>query len=171
MPKSNERALTAELLRELLHYAPDTGVFTWKVRAAHRIQIGDVAGCPSGQYINIKVRGLLYKAHRLAWLYVHGVWPRQHLDHINGVGSDNRIANLREATQRENLQNVGKRATNTSGYPGVSWFKPAALWVAEITTNRKKTHLGYFKRAEDAAAAYRQAKRQQHTFAPEVREC
>ena len=145
--------LTAEKLRELLHYDPATGIFTWKVRTANQVKAGDVAGSPSGGYLQIMVLSRLYKAHRLAWLYTSGEWPKDQLDHVNRVRTDNRISNLREATNKQNQQNTGKRRDNTSGHPGVYWYKRISKWQAQITHNQKHIHLGSFTTVEEAIAA------------------
>lgn len=89
--------LTQAELKRKLHYDPDTGIFTWKVFSPG-ITIGKVAGAISSGYIRIKVHPSLQYAHRLAWLYVYGYFPEHGTDHINGIKTDNRIANLREAT-------------------------------------------------------------------------
>ena len=113
--------LTAERLREVLDYGPDTGVFTWKIRTNSRVKVGDVAGAlrPDG-YIQISIDGRLHRAHRLAWLYVTGESPPDQIDHINGVRDDNRIANLRLATSAENKQNLRRaKSRNKTGFLGV----------------------------------------------------
>ena len=162
-------SLTAERLREVLHYDPETGVFTWRVRAGHA-KIGDVAGGYDGRgYRVIGVDGALYRAHRLAWLYTTGAWPADQIDHINGARDDNRFANLREATHRENGQNRTAHPFNTSGHPGVCWHKAAQKWMAQIRTSQKHRYLGLFSTPEEAAAAYVEAKRRLHTFQPEIR--
>ena len=110
--------LTAEKLRELLHYDPDTGIFTRKVRTANRVQVGDAAGCQNGHgYLLIMVQSRLYRAHRLAWLHTHGVWPEDQLDHVNRIRTDNRIDNLRAVTNKQNGQNRSTQSNNTSGHP------------------------------------------------------
>jgi hypothetical protein len=158
IPKPREPAaaptLTAEYLRSVLHYEPETGILTWKVRTARRVKVGDVAGSQDGGgYLRIKVLSRDYLAHRLAWLYVYGSWPKDQLDHVNRNRSDNRISNLREVTNKQNQQNKSKRSDNTSGHPGVYWRKRAPKWVAQITHNYKQIHLGYFDDLEAAIAA------------------
>ncbi|MCK9994454.1 MAG: hypothetical protein Dbin4_02974, partial [Alphaproteobacteria bacterium] len=98
--------LTQSRLKELLHYDPDTGVFTRRVQTSSNARVGDVAGClhPEG-YRHIQIDGKRYAAHRLAWLYMTGEWPTNQLDHLNGVRDDNRWGNLREATHGQNQQN------------------------------------------------------------------
>lgn len=152
--------LTAEKLRELLHYSPETGVFTWKVSNSNRVKVGDVAGCLDGRgYLLISVRSRLHKAHRLAWLYVYGVWPTDQIDHINRIRTDNRIANLREVSHKQNNQNRSKPSNNTSGHPGVSWHKQRSKWLAHIKHNQKKIHLGCFNTIEEAIAARKAAEK------------
>ena len=152
--------LTAEYLRSILHYDQETGIFTWKVRAARNVKAGDAAGCQNGEgYLLISVQSRLYKAHRLAWLYAHGSWPKDQLDHVNRVRTDNRIENLREVTNKQNHQNKSKPSSNTSGHTGVCWHKRISKWVARIMHNYKHIHLGYFTDIEDAVAARKAAEK------------
>lgn len=150
-------ALTQARLHELLHYDPDTGIFTRRVsRPGPNGRVGAVAGCDNGQgYIRIYVDGAPHKAHRLAWLYVHGVWPAEDMDHKNLNRADNRLANLREATRAENANNRRAFKNNVVGVKGVSPFR--GKWKAQIQVNGKKLGLGYFDSIDAAAAAYRKA--------------
>jgi len=169
MPK-NPPELTADLLRELLSYDPATGVFRRKVRTSNRINVGDEAGHINGLgYRLIRVKNQEVRAHRLAWLYVHGRWPADQLDHINGIRNDNRIANLRESTQAENLQNSGVRTDNKSGHPGVFWNTSQNRWWAYISINKKKFNLGSFLCREEAVRARVAAKAALHPFNPSDR--
>lgn len=143
--------LTAGRLKELLSYDPETGEFRWLVSSG-RVFKGSVAGCLSKGYIQIRVDNQAYRAHRLAWLYVHGVWPTKEIDHIDSARPNNRIANLREATRTENLRNIGLQSHSTTGYKGVS--KAANKYLACATLNSKKIHLGHFPTAELASEAY-----------------
>lgn len=157
--------LTQERLKELLDYDPETGVFVWKVCAAKNIKAGSVAGCKIlDGYIKIRINGNLYRAHRLAWLYIYGCWPTNQIDHINRVRDDNRLCNLREATNQENSWNTNKRKDNTSGYRGVCWDKRTKKWQANIAINGNKKHIGHFDTPETAHAAYLAAKEEHHKF-------
>ena len=153
-------ALTAEYLRSILHYDPETGIFTWKVSTSRRVKAGDAAGCQDGQgYRQIKVQSRLYQAHRLAWLYVYGEWPKLNIDHINRNRSDNRISNLRDVSQKQNGQNAGKPSSNTSGHTGIYWHKRDSKWVAQIRHSYKLIHLGCFTDREEAIAARKAAEK------------
>jgi hypothetical protein len=146
--------ITQEKLKDLLHYDSGTGVFTW-VKPRIGVRVGAVAGSPDRHgYICTRIDGRRYLAHRLAWLYVHGVTPPEHIDHINQVKADNRLANLRLATTSENLKNTGVYVNNTSGFKGVSWDKQNQNWRATATLTGKQLHLGRFNTAEEASAAY-----------------
>jgi hypothetical protein len=152
--------LTAEYLRSILHYDSETGIFTRKVSTSNRVKVGDVAGCPDGGgYLQISVCSRIYLAHRLAWLHFHGTWPTDQIDHINRDRADNRISNLREVTNKQNMQNKSKPSNNTSGHPGVCWYKQNSKWVAKIMHNQKSIHLGCFTTIEEAITARKAAEK------------
>ena len=137
--------VTQKELKKILHYNPDTGVFTRLTRPTNSANIGDVAGCVGTRgYIQIMIKYKMYPAHRLAWLYMTGKWPAHQIDHINHTKNDNRWINLREATSRENSKNSPLRKDNASGVVGVSMAKTLSKWQAYITISSKKKHLGYF---------------------------
>lgn len=153
-----------------LTYNPDTGLFTWVRPASRRALPGATAGWLNDSgYILISLDGVKYRAHRLAWRYVYGCWPQNQIDHINGNRADNRIVNLREATDAQNRQNMARRSDNRSGYAGVYWAAWANKWRAEIRVDNKRYRLGYFDAAEDAYAVYLKAKSEFHTFNPTPR--
>ena len=154
--------LTAERLREDVHYNPETGAFTRARRTSNRINVGDVAGTVGAYgYVRFHAAGKLYPAHRLAWLYCFGAFPAGEIDHINGDKTDNRISNLRLSSRSLNLQNQRKaRATNKLGVLGVSPQK--GRFKAQIQYGGKKRHIGMFETKEEAYAAYVSEKRKHH---------
>ena len=158
-------ALTAERLHELLDYDPETGVFTWRVASNNYVKVGAVAGCRDQQhgYWRIRIDRRVYKRHRLAWFYVHGMWPVADLDHIDTIRDHDWIANLREATKTQNGENQTRpHANNRSGFLGVR--RARDRWRATITVNCRRIHLGVFDTPEEAYAAYVTAKRELHPY-------
>ena len=155
--------LTASRLRELLHYDPATGIFTRRVSVtlSKAFKVGDIAGGidRSTGYVKISVDGRRYFAHRLAWLHVHGEWPKTGIDHRNRNGADNRIGNLREASKSANAHNATEaKCGSRSGLLGASWCKKQKRWQATITVNRRSRYLGRYATAEEAHAVYMSAK-------------
>jgi HNH endonuclease len=147
--------ITADRLRELLYYDPATGIFRWRVRMGQRGCVGAVAGSREAKgYWRIKIDGKPHKAHRLAWLYIHGVWPSDQIDHRNGDRADNRLSNLRPASNGQNQANVRRQSNNVSGLKGVRWHRANQNWNARITVNRKSIFLGRFATAAEAHSAY-----------------
>lgn len=159
--------VTQERLKQLLHYEPQMGVFTWRVDRNHLARSGCVAGSVNScGYRHIWIDGRQYKASRLAWLYVHGAFPSGLIDHIDRVRTNDRISNLRIASRIENGQNLGVRKNNKSGFVGVSWHKRTSKWTAQIAINGRKIYLGLFNTAKEASAARTIAKAKYHTFHP-----
>jgi hypothetical protein len=151
--------VTHRRLLELLTYDPLTGLFRWRIRPSGRIGAGEIAGNinPEG-YRSMSLDRRFYKAHRLAWFYVHGVWPPEQLDHINRQRDDNRIANLRLATNQQNNANSVRQRNNTSGFKGVYFHKQK--WRAMIGISGKRVHIGFFSTPEIAHAAYLEKSRE-----------
>lgn len=162
------RTLTPERLRELLHYDPATGVFTWLVAHGRhgRFPAGAIAGYKNDKgYLYIWLDGRFYRLHRLAWLYVHGQWPEDQIDHRDTIREHNRIDNLRPATNAQNAQNQhAAPRNNTTGCTGVSFYKPSGKWLSRIMSNGKAIHLGYHDTMAAAVAARLAAKRAYHPF-------
>ena len=144
--------LTQTRLKELLDYNPETGIFTWKVSSAKNVKVGDEAGYkrPNG-YICISIDGKQYFANRLVWLFVHGCFPKGNLYYIDQIRDNNRIKNLREATQSQNMINSKTQSNNTSGIRGVYYYKPTQKWYASIGVLGKRLSLGYYENKFDAA--------------------
>ena len=143
--------ITQAELKELFDYHPD-GFLVWKKRTSNRVCVGDKAGSPGTYgYLSTRIYNKNYKNHRLIWCWHYGNLPSASIDHINGVTNDNRIENLREATHKQNCENLALAKTNTSGFRGVSWDKKKKKWNAYINHNQKRMHLGYFATTEEAA--------------------
>jgi len=137
--------ITHEEIRQIFDYNPKTGDMIWK-QIRGRVKGGDVAGCLDNAtgYIRIGINGGYCLAHRLVWLFVYGYFPEHGLDHINRNKTDNRIENLREASQQCNLRNCKIHKNNKSGVKGVSWHSDRAKWRVAICVNKKNSQLGYF---------------------------
>jgi hypothetical protein len=169
-PSNNESCLNAATLRRLLHYDLDTGIFRWRVdrcvgRAhAVRTKAGSVAGCYQYGYVLIPINRRNYRAHRLAWLWMTGQWPAEHIDHKNRDRGDNRWVNLRLGGDGVNERNHSLPRNNRSGFVGVS-RTPYGTFQASIRVNRHNHHLGTFKTI-DAAIAARAAAAQRYGFDP-----
>lgn len=158
----------AELTR-LLDYDRETGVFTWKVKTCRKVVPGKQAGgFNANGYVQIKINKIFFYGHRLAWFYVHGQWPGQEIDHINGNPSDNRLANLRLADRMQNNQNKRPRIDCQSGVRGVARRKDTNRWKAEIRVNKRLISLGCFDSLEAAACARRVAELKFFTHHREV---
>ncbi len=155
--------ITAERLRELIRYCPETGIFHWINSPSARVCSGAVAGAKSTKdgYIRIIINRKSYLAHRLAWLHFYGQFPNKIIDHIDGVRSNNAITNLRDVTLSINAQNVKASSPKTkSPYLGVS--QKGNKFQAQIKINKKLKYLGMFKTATEAHEAYLREKRLHH---------
>ena len=155
--------LTVERAKELFNYNQDTGTFTRRQSLGPRSKATAVGKRDNKGYVIIGVDRRRYKAHRLAWFFVHGSWPNHEIDHINGIKDDNRIANLRDATPAMNRHNVRNApSNNTSGFLGVCWVRRLEKFMAQIRISGKNHFLGYYTNPELAHQAYLKAKRELH---------
>ena len=167
--KKNLLIMSPDLARELFDYDKTTGILTHRIRdpkyfkteRAFKWWNNRFANKPAGSvnnegYLLIWVFDVLYRVHRIIWLWVHGEMPK-HIDHINGDKLDNRIKNLRSVTHKENHRNQSMPRNNTSGVCGVSWHKRDKKWVAYIKVNGKTISLGYFSDKNEAIKARKQA--------------
>lgn len=153
--------LTQDRLKELLDYNPETGLFSWRTDRNQNVKTGDIAGTLQNKgYIHIHVNSKKYVAHRLAWLYIMGEWPKDQIDHINQKRHDNRFINLRECSQSQNQGNQKIHDNSKSGYKGVTWYKKYNKWMASISRNGKRKTLGYFNCKHDAAKIYNEKARE-----------
>ena len=160
--------LTQAELKLLIIYDELSGLVTWnKPNLYCRTRyFGDLAGnsISTNGYKQISLNGKRYRTHRAIWLYVTGLWPKDQIDHINGVKTDNRWCNLRQCTNLENQQNRKLNVNNSSGYTGVYLNKTTLKYGARIKLNAKYIFLGYFEKIKDANLAYTNAKSIHHTF-------
>lgn len=154
--------ITQNILKEILDYNPETGLFIWKKRISKCIKIGKLAGFLDNRgYIRITIYKKKFSAHRLAWLYVYGKWPNNIIDHINRIKTDNRINNLRDVSDSENKENRSiPSKSNTTGFLGVS--KNRWKFRATIRVNKIKINLGTFDTPEEAHQYYLNAKKELH---------
>lgn len=157
------QTLTAERARELFDYDAETGVLLRKVRERRNKKNCDCVTLRPDGYFVTWADGTLYRTHRLAWLIVHGRWPAAQLDHINGDRADNRLQNLREASDAENLQNLHS-AHKDSSTKLLGVTKNHRRWMAMISLQGSRNYLGTFDTPEEAHAAYLAAKAQLHPF-------
>lgn len=156
--------LSFERASELLRYDEDTGKLIRKVATSNSVKVGDMAGyVGKNGYAYLHIDGKCYLAHRVIWLLKYGRWPKDSIDHINGIKADNRIGNLRCVSAAINNQNKRKATRgNTAGLLGVSWMARAKKWRAQIQVNKKVTYLGLFTSRDAAYNAYLNAKKQLH---------
>jgi hypothetical protein len=159
MPKvslQNEAALTQARLKELLHYDPETGIFTNLVYRGNKAYAGTRAGTDKGNgYRGITIDQRRYKEQRLAFLYMTGEWPPHDVDHRNLDGSANGWGNLRPATRSQNQANKPKMSKpRTSRFKGVHWLKLERKWCAKMKVHGRNIYIGRFRDEELAARAY-----------------
>ena len=170
--------LTQEYLKEILDYDLESGILVWKRREEKRNYdktlnsklAGKRAGCiEKDGYRQIRLDKQYYREHRIIWFWMTGSWPKDQIDHKNGIRDDNRWNNLREATPYENQQNRISRKQSISKYIGVYYQKGTNKFQAKICINNKRIFLGYYDTAEEALKAYSEAKSQYHQFQPTIR--
>lgn len=171
--------LTSKEASELFEYDPVDGVLYWKplperypngrIRAkAYRRRIAAGSFNHKRNFINVQYNGINYKAHRIIWLLVYGHYPEAHIDHVNGNGSDNRLENIRIATNAENNQNLTVRKDNTSGFQGVWFNKKRGKFSAELCVGKKRIRKYGFLTAEQAYDEYLRLKQEHHKFHPDA---
>ena len=161
MPQTKKAPVTA---RNLYQYNPEDGNFRWLIathgRGGYRVP-GDIAGGRKDGYVTLKIDGIQYRAHRVAWYLMTGDWlpANQDIDHINRDRSDNRWINLRLATRSENSHNKTRNYGGRSGVNGVHFSRQAQKWEARISVDRKLHILGQFDDFAAAVASRRAAER------------
>lgn len=155
--------MTSDDIAMHLRYEPETGLMYWKARHNAK-RAGKVAGTDKGTgYLMVRIQGKAFLVHRLAWLLSYGQWPQGVIDHINGIKSDNRLANLRDISPQWNSQNTHRaRPCGTTGYLGVSWDGAKGKFQAGIVVDGRRKLLGRYNSPEEAHQAYLAAKRKMH---------
>lgn len=155
--------LTAERLRALLRYDPETGAFTWRVDRGRRFRAGMKAGCArkDGRCV-LRIAGKLYLGSRLAWLWMTGEWPPRQVDHEDLDCANDRWANLRLATNAQNMRNTRAHADSQSGRKGVHLDRRTGRWVASIMADGISHYLGSSFDIDEAAAMYEQGAQRLH---------
>ncbi len=141
--------LTQEFLKEKYNYNKKTGILTFRKN-------NKIVGSVDGEYIRTSINKKTHRTHRLIWQWVTGDIPNK-IDHIDGVGTNNKWDNLRNVNHGENMKNMKKFKHNKTGQLGVSWYKKRDLWRAVIGVNKKVKHLGYFESFSDAVDARKNA--------------
>ena len=170
MPTKRRPPLSAEFVRLLFDYEAETGFLRWqyqtsKPRKWNSRYAGTIAGSSVKGYVQIQISNpnpLNYYAHQIVWCHGRGYWPLHQIDHINGERSDNRISNLRLATNSENGCNKPRQRNNTSGFVGVSFDPQRKMWRARVNLHRKMHDIGFFPTAEQAATARKDAVKRIH---------
>lgn len=162
--------LTQSYLKECLGYDQHTGVLVWKKRPSKHFKwerhhtgwnkkfSGKAAGSVNRigyRIISIDNKG--YRAHRLVWLWVTGEFPEEEMDHINHRKDDNRLHNLRSATNRENSRNRTLQLNNSSGVTGVWWDESRSNWRASISVEGRQKMIGRYTSLAEAISARRLA--------------
>ena len=156
--------LTREEVEHLLHYDPTRGKLVWKRPTSNRVSVGDVAGYTRYDgYIEVKVKGERFLAHRLIWFLHYGEWPEDQLDHIDHNPSNNKIENLRQSDNFINHRNMSLSSRNKSGACGIYWEEDRGKWLTQARIKGKTKTLGRFPTFEEAVAV-RQAANRQHDY-------
>jgi hypothetical protein len=144
----NLNKIDQELLDKFFHY--DDGKLYWKISPQQRVKVGDEVGCLSSEgYIKIRFLNKPYGIHRIIFFMFNGTWPEM-IDHIDGNKSNNRIENLRSATNQQNQWNTGLIKDNKSGHKGVCFNKQINKWYVSATLNKKQIGLGYYSDLSEA---------------------
>lgn len=154
--------LTHRFLLDNFHYDPETGIWTRLNTLSSRAKRGIIGSPQNMGYLKVTIFGKSYLLHRLAWFYIYGLWPLLGIDHINGIKTDNRLCNLREASQAQNMANRGAQVNSKSRHKGVWWDSTNKKWKSQITVNRQCLNVGTFDTLEEAIDAQRLAAIKHH---------
>lgn len=152
--------MNIDVLKSLLRYEPDTGLIYWVAKGKGMIKKKAAGTKLHSGYLGICIGPKRWQSHRIAWALHTGAWPKDQIDHINGIKTDNRACNLREATNSQNGKNLGISKANKSGIKGVSFETYTGRWKATIRVDGKSISIGRFDSIENAAKARKLAEQQ-----------
>ena len=156
--------VTAENIREWFLYDPSTGVFTRRVRRGRNGAGSVLSGAIKHGYLRATLQGRSYAIHRLAFLWMTGMFPIGDVDHIDGNRANNKWSNLRDVDRSTNLQNIrsAKSHNKSTGLLGAYLIPKSGRYTSRIRSGGKNIYLGVFSTADEARSAYIAAKRQLH---------
>ena len=151
-----DKEITQKILKDNFFYDESCGNFIRLKLSRSGSPEGSIAGTLNRKlgYIVFFIKGKLYYAHRLAWLYMTGEFPENQIDHIDGNRANNSWSNLRGATAQDNMKNQILKCNNKSGYKGVSYSNSKQKYVAQCRIDKKFKFLGHYDSPEDASTAY-----------------
>lgn len=154
-----DEILTQELANKYFEYK--NGELYWKIKISKNKQIGDIAGCvQKNGYKIFMFKNKFYYAHRVIYLIHYGFIPK-YIDHIDRNPSNNKIENLRQATQSDNICNRPVQCNSKSGVKGVFWIEKRQRWVAKCQY-QGKSKSKYFKNIEQAEDFVRKLRQEMH---------
>ena len=150
-------SMNIDYLKTLLSYDPEKGLICWLAKGKGRIKKKESGTLLSNGYVGICIGKKRFLAHRIAWAIYNNKWPEDQIDHINGIKTDNRICNLREATNSQNGKNLPISKSNKSGCKGVCFETFSNKWKAYIRINYKTISLGRFSDFDEAVKIRKEA--------------
>ena len=151
--------MNIDALKSLLRYEPDTGLIYWIAKGKGMIKKKAAGTLLHSGYLGICIGPKRWQAHRIAWALHTGEWPKDQIDHINGIKTDNRACNLREATNSQNGKNLKLSKANTSGHKGVCFDKQTGKWRAMIKVDFKTIQLGRYADKDEAIQVRKDAEK------------
>ena len=150
----SQRMLTHSALLKIVHYDPDSGIFTRLLSAGNTKRGSRTGSLGTRGYLRITIDKRTYLAHRLAFFYMTGRWPDPEVDHKDDTTDNNKWNNLRECSHQQNTSNRRRRKDCRSNLKGAHRCRGLSRWKSSIMVHGVRHHLGTFETAELAHAAY-----------------